>query len=123
ALVALAGVLVVSGTRGFLPGLLAVLALAGAAGLVWYGAMRTLPSTGGGEEPYEDGDYAEDYDGEYADQGYDGEYADREYPEAEREEPVYAAPPAEPAEPGAPPVGRHAAPTRADPVVPGPRHA
>ncbi|WP_119728252.1 putative quinol monooxygenase [Thermomonospora amylolytica] len=118
ALVALAGVLVVSGTRGFLPGLLAVLALAGAAGLVWYGAMRTLPPKGGDEGPYEDEEYAE---GGY-DEGYDGEYPDQGYPQAERDEqPVYAAPPAEPA-PAAP---RHAAPpTKADPVVPpmpGPR--
>ncbi|WP_067480982.1 putative quinol monooxygenase [Actinomadura hibisca] len=43
ALVALAGVLVVAGTRGLLPSFLAVLMLAGAAGLVWYGAMRTIP--------------------------------------------------------------------------------
>lgn len=43
ALVALAGVLVVSGTRGLLPAPAAVIALGGAAGLVWYGAMRTLP--------------------------------------------------------------------------------
>ncbi|MFI6513952.1 putative quinol monooxygenase [Spirillospora sp. NPDC050679] len=57
ALVALAGVLVVAGTRGLLPSFLAVLMLAGAAGLVWYGAMRTIPV-------YED-------DGDYDDEGYD----------------------------------------------------
>jgi quinol monooxygenase YgiN len=53
ALVALAGVLVVAGTRGLLPGPLAALALGGAAGLVWYGAMRTIPV-------YEDDDGYED---------------------------------------------------------------
>src|SRR5690606_32569960 len=57
ALVALAGVLVVSGTRGFLPAPLAVIALGAAAGLVWYGAMRTIPV-------YDDEDY-DDYGDEY----------------------------------------------------------
>ncbi|RAY15303.1 hypothetical protein DPM19_11390 [Actinomadura craniellae] len=57
AFVALAGVLVVGGTRGFLPGLLAVLALAGAAALVWFGARRTEP-------PLDDDDY-DDYDDRY----------------------------------------------------------
>lgn len=69
ALVALAGVLVVAGTRGFLPGPIAVVALGGAAGLVWYGAMRTLPV------------YADDdgYAGEeYRDEGASG-YADQAY--------------------------------------------
>ncbi len=42
-LIALAGVLVVTATRGFLPGLLAPLALGGAAALVWFGAARLLP--------------------------------------------------------------------------------
>ncbi|MGH3388071.1 MAG: putative quinol monooxygenase [Actinomadura sp.] len=41
ALVALAGVLIVSGTRGLFPAPLAVLALGGAAGLIWFGATRT----------------------------------------------------------------------------------
>jgi quinol monooxygenase YgiN len=41
ALLALAGVLIVGGTRGLLPGPLAVLALGAAAGLIWYGAGRT----------------------------------------------------------------------------------
>ncbi|QXJ23539.1 antibiotic biosynthesis monooxygenase [Actinomadura graeca] len=43
ALVALAGVLVVSGSRGLLPAPVAIIALGAAAGLVWYGAMRTIP--------------------------------------------------------------------------------
>ncbi|WP_030163780.1 putative quinol monooxygenase [Spirillospora albida] len=63
ALVALAGVLVVSGVRGFLPAPLVVIALGAAAGLVWYGAMRTIPV-------YDDEDYAGDYDDEPA-TGYD----------------------------------------------------
>ncbi|HEX2313837.1 MAG TPA: antibiotic biosynthesis monooxygenase [Thermomonospora sp.] len=85
ALVALAGVLAVSGTRGFLPGVLAVLALAGAAGLVWFGAMRTLPpaqAPAPAEGPYEDAEYAgQDYpDQEYPDQEYGG-YPGQEYPD------------------------------------------
>ncbi|GAA2115144.1 hypothetical protein [Actinomadura alba] len=50
ALVTLAGVLVVSGTRGLLPGFLAVVALGGAAGLIWFGAVRTLPVADNEEE-------------------------------------------------------------------------
>lgn len=70
ALVALAGVLALLGSRGFLPGPLAAIALGGAAGLVWYGAMRTIPV-------YEDEDefYDDDFDGEYVDEpatGYEG---------------------------------------------------
>ncbi|MFG2087882.1 MULTISPECIES: putative quinol monooxygenase [unclassified Spirillospora] len=71
ALVALAGVLVVSGTRGFLPAPLAVIALGAAAGLVWYGAMRTIPVYDD-EEGY-DG-YRDDHGNEpmtgYEEQGY-----------------------------------------------------
>ncbi|MBW8485027.1 putative quinol monooxygenase [Actinomadura parmotrematis] len=59
ALVALAGAMIVGGTRGLLPGALAPILLGGAAGLVWYGAMRTIPV-------YEDG---EDYDDEYREEG------------------------------------------------------
>ncbi|MFI0484280.1 putative quinol monooxygenase [Actinomadura sp. 9N215] len=69
ALVALAGVLVLSGTRGFLPAPLAVIALGAAAGLVWYGAMRTIPV-------YEDED------------GYEGYEGRDEYGDDYREEPV-----------------------------------
>ncbi|WP_018654698.1 putative quinol monooxygenase [Actinomadura flavalba] len=83
ALVALAGVLVVAGTRGLLPGALAVIALGGAAGLVWYGAMRTIPV-------YEDDEYDQDYDAS----GYD--------------EPEYApAPQAPEPRPAPAPVDRH----------------
>jgi quinol monooxygenase YgiN len=41
ALVALAGVLIVGGTRGLFPAVLAVIALGVAAGLIWFGAVRT----------------------------------------------------------------------------------
>jgi quinol monooxygenase YgiN len=67
ALVALAGVLVVSGSRGFLPGLLAVLALTAASGMVWHGAMRTIPKDAA------DGAYGDGYGDQYGD-GYGGGY-------------------------------------------------
>ncbi|SEG29270.1 Quinol monooxygenase YgiN [Thermomonospora echinospora] len=76
ALVALAGVLVVSGTRGFLPGFLSALALAGAAGLVWFGVTRMLPETGTDEDGYDEEYQEGEYDGEYA-AGYDDGYHDR----------------------------------------------
>ncbi len=86
ALVALAGVLVVSGTRGFLPGPLAVIALGGAAGLVWYGAMRTIPvydeDAGYDEDRYDDGRY-----GDAPATGYE------EQPYADQGRQSYAAPP------------------------------
>ncbi|MEV4675326.1 MULTISPECIES: putative quinol monooxygenase [Actinomadura] len=83
ALVALAGVLVVSGTRGFLPAPLAVIALGAAVGLVWYGAMRTIPVYD------EDGDYDE-YEG-YDDQdGYRPATGYEEQPYAAKPEPVPA---------------------------------
>ncbi|QKW39456.1 antibiotic biosynthesis monooxygenase [Actinomadura sp. NAK00032] len=83
ALVALAGVLVVSGTRGFLPAPLAVIALGAAVGLVWYGAMRTIPVYD------EDGDY-DDYEG-YDDQdGYQPATGYEEQPYAAKAEPVPA---------------------------------
>ncbi|TYB48752.1 putative quinol monooxygenase [Actinomadura chibensis] len=93
ALVALAGVLVVSGTRGFLPAPLAVIALGGAAGLVWYGAMRTIPV-------YDDEDYDE-YGDEpatgYEEQGYQGPSRPEHPPaRAERPEPVGAPTPPPP---------------------------
>ncbi|MGP4024506.1 putative quinol monooxygenase [Actinomadura sp. 3N407] len=93
ALVALAGVLVVSGTRGFLPAPLAVIALGGAAGLVWYGAMRTIPVYDD-EEGYDD--YGDDYGNEpmtgYEEQGYP-----RSRPESVRPDPVPApTPPPDP---------------------------
>lgn len=84
ALVALAGVLVVSGTRGFLPAPLAVIALGGAAGLVWYGAMRTIPV-------YEDDEGYDEYGEEYADEPATG-YEEQAY--AARSEPVPAPTPA-----------------------------
>ncbi|WP_024935748.1 putative quinol monooxygenase [Actinomadura welshii] len=77
ALVALAGVLVVSGTRGFLPAPLAVIALGAAAGLVWYGAMRTIPVYD--EEGYDD----------YEDEPATG-YEEQGYAPASRPEPVPA---------------------------------
>ncbi|TDC65729.1 hypothetical protein E1200_17925 [Actinomadura sp. GC306] len=84
ALVALGGVLVVSGSRGFLPAPLAVIALGGAAGLVWYGAMRTIPV-------YDDEDY-DDYGDEYGDEPVSG-YEEQGYPPG-RHEPVPAPTPA-----------------------------
>ncbi|MFB4305557.1 antibiotic biosynthesis monooxygenase [Actinomadura sp. GTD37] len=70
ALVALAGVLVVSGTRGFLPAPLAVIAIGAAAGLVWYGAMRTIPVYDD-DEGYDDrGDYADQPATGYEEQAY-----------------------------------------------------
>ncbi|WP_433464868.1 putative quinol monooxygenase [Spirillospora sp. CA-128828] len=78
ALVALAGVLVVSGTRGFLPAPLAAIALGAAAGLVWYGSVRTIPV-------YEEGD---GYD-EYEDEPVTG-YEEQGYPSAAKAEPVPA---------------------------------
>lgn len=80
ALVALAGVLVVSGTRGFLPGPLAVIALGAAAGLVWYGAMRTIPV-------YDEDGY-DDYD-DYGDEPVTG-YEEQGYTPPARPEPVPA---------------------------------
>ncbi|MBO2451486.1 hypothetical protein J4573_30650 [Actinomadura barringtoniae] len=68
ALVALAGVLVVAGSRGFLPGALAVIALGGAAGLTWYGAMRTLPVYAD-DDGYAGDEYGDDSGG-YADAAY-----------------------------------------------------
>ncbi|MER7543472.1 antibiotic biosynthesis monooxygenase [Spirillospora sp. NPDC127506] len=75
ALVALAGVLVVSGTRGFLPAPLAVIAVGAAAGLVWYGAMRTIPVYDE-DEGYDDyagqGGYADEPATGYEEQAYAG---------------------------------------------------
>lgn len=97
ALVALAGVLVVSGTRGFLPAPLAVIALGAAAGLVWYGAMRTIPVYDD-EEGY-DG-YRDDYRDEYGDEpvtGYEEQGFARSRPESVRPDPVPApVPPPDP---------------------------
>jgi quinol monooxygenase YgiN len=60
ALVALAGVLIVSGTRGYLPGAAAVFAMGAAVALIWFGAGKTIPVH---SEEYE-GDY-DDYDARY----------------------------------------------------------
>ncbi|MCP9982060.1 putative quinol monooxygenase [Actinomadura madurae] len=67
----------VSGTRGFLPAPLAVIALGAAAGLVWYGAMRTIPVYD--EEGYDD----------YEDEPATG-YEEQGYAPASRPEPVPA---------------------------------
>jgi hypothetical protein len=93
ALVTLAGVLVVSGTRGLLPGFLAVLALGGAAGLIWFGAVRTLPSAEEAEE------YVDELHTGYAPEpqrrpGHRPDGADRRLDGAER--PMMAAPAAVP---------------------------
>ncbi|WP_067466880.1 putative quinol monooxygenase [Actinomadura macra] len=109
ALVALAGVLVVSGSRGLLPAPLAIIALGAATGLVWYGAMRTIPVYEH-EERYE-----KEYEGEYAAGEYTGdEYGDdsangfEEQAYSSRQpEPVPApTPPGLPGMPGPPPVAK-----------------
>ena len=61
ALVALAGVLIVSGTRGYLPGAAGVFAMGAAAALIWFGASRTIPVH---PEDYQ-GDYEGDYGARY----------------------------------------------------------
>ena len=67
ALVALAGVLIVSGTRGYLPGAASVFAMGAASALIWFGAIRTIPFRPADDE----GDYnAYDRDG-YDRDGYD----------------------------------------------------
>jgi quinol monooxygenase YgiN len=65
AMVALAGVLVVTATRGFVPGPLAPLALGGAVALVWFGTVRVLPQRAHDDEDeyeYEYEEEAEPYD-------------------------------------------------------------
>jgi len=107
ALVALAGVLVVAGSRGFLPGALAVIALGGAAGLVWYGAMRTLPV-------YADDDgYAGD---EYGDDGY----ADSAYAAQQPAQPAQAPTPPTPPVPATPVAGPQAQMSQPAPPPPKP---
>ncbi|WUI00108.1 hypothetical protein OHR68_42655 [Spirillospora sp. NBC_00431] len=94
ALVALAGVLVLSGTRGLLPAPLAVIALGAAAGLVWYGAMRTIPVYED-DEGYEGYEGRDEYGGEYRDEPVSG-YEEQGY-QASRHEPVPApTPPPDP---------------------------
>lgn len=89
ALVALAGVLAVAASRGFLPGLVAVLAFAGSAGLVWFGGMRTLPvgearGVRGGRAAGDEEHAGEEYPGqEYAGQEYAGQGFE-EYGQVER---------------------------------------
>jgi quinol monooxygenase YgiN len=82
ALVALAGVLIVSGTRGYLPGTAAVFAMGAAAALIWFGANRTIPVH---TEDYES-DYGAEYDavydapphGDRGDRGDRGDYVGEE---------------------------------------------
>ncbi|QFG23771.1 putative quinol monooxygenase [Actinomadura sp. WMMB 499] len=99
ALVALAGVLALTGSRGFLPGPLAAILLGGAAGLVWYGAMRTIPV-------YDDEDdfYDDDFDGEYVDEPATG-YEEQAY-EGRRRVPAEPVPAPTPPADGRPPGGR-----------------
>ncbi|GAA4149224.1 putative quinol monooxygenase [Actinomadura keratinilytica] len=103
ALVALAGVLVVSGSRGLLPAPLAILALGAAAGLVWYGATRTIPVYADDEADYDGEEPATGYDDEgYDEQGYgDRGYADQPYGAAAEQAPAAA-----PAAKAAPPAGK-----------------
>ncbi|HEY7487911.1 MAG TPA: antibiotic biosynthesis monooxygenase [Streptosporangiaceae bacterium] len=67
ALIALAGVLIVSGTRAYLPPGASVFALGAASALIWFGAVRTIPRPGEYDEAY---DGYDGYDG-YQQQGYD----------------------------------------------------
>jgi quinol monooxygenase YgiN len=64
ALIALAGVLIVSATRAYLPSSASVLALGAAVALVWFGAVRTIPNPD--DDDGYDG-YNEAYDGEFDD--------------------------------------------------------
>ncbi|WP_242902849.1 putative quinol monooxygenase [Actinomadura terrae] len=90
ALLALAGVLVVSGSRGLLPAPIAIIALGAAAGLVWYGAMRIAPGYEG-DERYDD-DYAQQYRDEPA-TGYEQQgYEDQGFEQQGFEQPGLAAP-------------------------------
>ncbi|MCW2899739.1 MAG: Antibiotic biosynthesis monooxygenase [Streptosporangiaceae bacterium] len=91
AVVTLAGVLVVAGTRGMLPGFVAVVALGAAAGLIWYGATRI-------EQDYEDTEPFEDE----PDPAYAKEYVreQRRRPEPAPEPAMMPAPTAAP--PGVP---------------------
>ncbi|MFG1998767.1 putative quinol monooxygenase [Spirillospora sp. NPDC048911] len=99
ALVALAGVLVVAGSRGFLPGAVAAVALGGAAGLIWYGGMRTLPVYAD-----DDGGYAGDEYGEEAGSGYaDQAYAPPPPPPVDAQHTAVAGAPPVPAGPPVPP--------------------
>ena len=91
ALVALAGVLVVSGTRGFLPAPLAVIAIGGSAGLVWYGAMRTIPV-------YDEDEGYDEYDDDPA-AAHEEQGHVPPPPRGERPEPVPAPAPAPPPDP------------------------
>ncbi|WP_305883755.1 putative quinol monooxygenase [Actinoallomurus soli] len=61
AMVAFAGVLLVTATRGFLPGPLAPLALGGAVALIWFGVSRVLSKRADDDED-EDNEEAEAYD-------------------------------------------------------------
>jgi quinol monooxygenase YgiN len=76
ALIALAGVLIVSAVQGFLPGAAGVFALGAASALIWFGAVKTIPvrSDDGYDDGYGDGyDGYDDFDGyEDNDPAYDG---------------------------------------------------
>jgi quinol monooxygenase YgiN len=74
ALIALAGVLIVSGTRGYLPAAGGVFAVGAAAALIWFGAMRTIPVRSD-DEDYEYDDYEAGYDVGYDDRPR-GEYVE-----------------------------------------------
>ncbi|WP_272499434.1 putative quinol monooxygenase [Actinomadura litoris] len=117
ALLALAGVLVVSGSRGLLPAPIAIIALGAAAGLVWYGAMRIAPAyegDGGYDDEYDrrdDRQYRDEPATGYEDQGYEDQgYGDQGYEQQGYEQQGYeqqglpAAQPRELAAAQAPPV-------------------
>jgi quinol monooxygenase YgiN len=94
ALIALAGVLIVSGNRGYLPDAASIFALGIAPVLVWFGAIRTIPVPG---------EYDEGYDESY-EQGYQQGYEeDGRYRRVAAEQPLSAPPPPPPPQPPPPP--------------------
>jgi quinol monooxygenase YgiN len=82
ALVALAGVLIVSGTRAYLPGAAAVFAMGAASALIWFGAIRTIPVP---QDDYAADDY-DDYDRDYERAGHGGGGYDALYDQPPRGE-------------------------------------
>ncbi|HEU5155461.1 MAG TPA: antibiotic biosynthesis monooxygenase [Streptosporangiaceae bacterium] len=65
ALVALAGVLIVSGTRAYLPAAAAVFAMGAAAALIWFGAIKTVPASPEHADDYDEYEYGDGYEPVY----------------------------------------------------------
>lgn len=107
AMIALAGVLVVTAMRGLLPGPLVPIVLGGAAALVWFGTQKIRPDRAHDDEeaeyddmsrypqqPYDDRAYGDrGYNDQYGDQRYDDQYQDQ-YPQQQQQQqqPSYAPP-------------------------------